>query len=349
MEKQDIRSMLPRELEAVLRDMGEKSFRAKQIFQWLNRGVTDFDEMTNLSHALREQLKERFYLAVPQLLKKQVSADGTIKYLWAMADEEAVETVVMEYRHGNTVCISTQVGCRMGCSFCASAIGGLKRNLAPSELLGQVLFSKIESGRPISNIVLMGIGEPLDNLEHVLRFLELVNHPDGMHIGMRHITISTCGLPEAIDKLASYHLQLTLSVSLHAPDDATRDRLMPANRGVGIDQLMAACRRYQDETGRRVSFEYAMIHGVNDTAQQAEHLARRMAEMGGHVNLIPLNAVTERDLGPSTKDAISTFERILRRRGVNVTLRRQLGGDIDASCGQLRRRQERARERGGQT
>jgi len=349
MEKQDIRSMLPRELEAVLRDMGEKSFRAKQIFQWLNRGVTDFDEMTNLSHALREQLKERFYLAVPQLLKKQVSADGTIKYLWAMADEEAVETVVMEYRHGNTVCISTQVGCRMGCSFCASAIGGLKRNLAPSELLGQVLFSKIESGRPISNIVLMGIGEPLDNLEHVLRFLELVNHPDGMHIGMRHITISTCGLPEAIDKLASYHLQLTLSVSLHAPDDATRDRLMPANRGVGIDQLMAACRRYQDETGRRVSFEYAMIHGVNDTAQQAEHLARRMAEMGGHVNLIPLNAVTERDLRPSTKDAISTFERILRRRGVNVTLRRQLGGDIDASCGQLRRRQERARERGGQT
>jgi len=341
--------MLPEEIEAVLRDMGEKPFRAKQMFQWLNRGVTDFDEMTNLSHALRAQLKERFHLSVPQLLEKQVSKDGTIKYLWAMADGETVETVVMAYHHGNTVCISTQVGCRMGCSFCASAMGGLKRNLAPSELLGQVLFSQIESGRPISNIVLMGIGEPLDNLEHVLRFLELVNHPDGMHIGMRHITISTCGLPEAIDKLASYHLQLTLSVSLHAPDDETRNQLMPTNRGIGIDRLIAACRRYQDKTGRRVSFEYAMIHGVNDTAQQAEHLAQRMAEIEGHVNLIPLNTVTERDLKPSTKMAIGTFERILRRRGVNVTLRRQLGGDIDASCGQLRRRQSCARKRREQT
>ncbi|MCL2827860.1 MAG: 23S rRNA (adenine(2503)-C(2))-methyltransferase RlmN [Oscillospiraceae bacterium] len=347
MEKQDIQSMLPQEIEAVLLDVGEKPFRAKQIFQWLNRGVTDFNEMTNLSHVLREQLKERFHLTAPQLLEKQVSTDGTIKYLWAMADGEAVETVVMAYHHGNTVCISAQVGCRMGCGFCASAIGGLKRNLAPSELLAQVLFSQMESGRPISNIVLMGIGEPLDNLESVLRFLELVNHPDGMHIGMRHITISTCGLPEAIDKLASYHLQLTLSVSLHAPDDETRDRLMPANRGMGIDRLMAACRRYQDETGRRVSFEYAMIHGVNDTVQQAEHLARRMLDVGGHVNLIPLNTVAERDLGSSTKDAIKKFEQILRRRGVNVTLRRQLGGDIDASCGQLRRKQERARERRG--
>jgi len=339
--------MLPQEIEAGLLEMGEKSFRAKQIFQWLTRGVTSFDEMTNLSHDLREKLGSRFFITVPRLVEKQVSKDGTIKYLWAMADDHTVETVVMEYCHGNTVCISTQVGCRMGCRFCASAIGGLVRNLEPSELLCQVLFSQLESKKVISNIVLMGIGEPLDNLESVLRFLELVNHPDGMHIGMRHITISTCGLTESIDKLGEYNLQLTLSVSLHAPDDALRDQLMPTNRRQGIDLLLEACKRYRDKTGRRVSFEYAMIQGVNDRPEHANRLAERMLELGGHVNLIPLNPVAQRELSPSGKEALNIFEQILRRRGVSVTVRRQLGGDIDASCGQLRRGRERARERRG--
>ena len=348
MEKQDIRSMLPAELEAVLLEMGERPFRGMQIFRWAQGGVTSFEEMTNLSLPLRKKLDERYYLQTPRLLEGQVSADGTIKYLWGMEDGSAVETVVMEYRHGNTVCISTQVGCRMGCVFCASTVGGLQRNLKPSEMLGQVLFSGLEAKRPISNIVLMGIGEPLDNFEGVLRFLELVNHPDGQNIGMRHITISTCGLVEIIDKLAEYTLQLTLSVSLHAPDDETRDKLMPQNRGGGISKLMAACKRYAARTGRRLSFEYTMIEGINDSPRQAKLLSDWMAEVGGHVNLILLNpARCDGDLKPSSKEKLEAFCAILKRRGVSVTVRRQLGSDIDASCGQLRRRRDAGVEREG--
>ena len=349
MEKRDIRSMLPPELEAVLLEMGEKSFRAGQIFKWAQQGVTSFDEMTNLSQALRQELDRRFFLQVPRLLEKQVSArDGTIKYLWAMEDGNTVETVLMQYRHGNTVCISTQVGCRMGCTFCASTVGGLVRNLEPSELLGQVIFSEKEAKLPISNIVLMGIGEPLDNFERVLRFLELVNHRDGQNIGMRHITISTCGLIEIIDKLAEYTLQLTLSVSLHAPEDETRDKLMPQNRGQGITALMAACKRYAARTGRRLSFEYTMIDGVNDSPRQAKLLADWMTEVGGHVNLILLNpARGEGTLKPSPRDRLDAFADILRKNHVGVTIRRQLGTDIDASCGQLRRRREIGVEREG--
>lgn len=335
--------MLPTELEAELAALGEPKYRAKQIFQWLSRGVRDFDEMTNLSKALREKLKTEYRLYRPQILSKQVSAlDGTIKYLWELYDGNSVETVVMSYKHGNTVCISSQVGCRQGCAFCASTIGGLVRSLSPSEILDEVLFSQIDSGMQISNIVLMGIGEPLDNFDNVMRFLELVNHPLGMNIGMRHISLSTCGITERFDDLANRDMQLTLSVSLHAPDDETRSKIMPANRGRGVEQLMEACRRYYEATGRRISFEYAMIDGVNDTEYHARLLARHAKSVCAHVNLIPLNHVEERQqFRPSTPGHMKAFIKILENSGVNVTVRRKLGGDVDASCGQLRRRIEK--------
>lgn len=338
----DILSMLPQEIEGELAALGEPKYRAKQIFDWLSRGVRDFDEMTNLPKALKEKLKAGYTLYRPKVLSKQVSKlDGTIKYLWELYDGNAVETVVMSYKHGNTVCVSSQVGCRQGCAFCASTIGGLVRCLEPSEILDEVLFSQLDSGRPISNIVLMGIGEPLDNFDNVMRFLELVNHPDGMNIGMRHISLSTCGITERFDELAEMNLQITLSVSLHAPDDETRSRLMPANRGRGVEQLMDSCRRYYQKTGRRISFEYAMIDGVNDTEKHAHLLAQRAKSVGAHVNLIPLNHVEERQFRPSTAGHMKAFIKILEDAGVNVTVRRKLGGDVDASCGQLRRKMQK--------
>ena len=242
-ERKDILSLLPEELEAEFAALGEAKFRAAQVFQWLGRGVRDFEGMSNLSKELRQKLNDRFYLYEPKVLSKQVSAiDGTIKYLWELRDGNAVETVVMSYKHGNTVCVSSQVGCRQGCAFCASTIGGLVRNLNASEILDEVLFSELDSGKKISNIVLMGIGEPLDNFDNVMRFLELVNHPKGMNIGMRHISLSTCGIIERFDELAERDLQLTLSVSLHAPDNETRSRIMPANHGRGVEKLIDACR-----------------------------------------------------------------------------------------------------------
>ncbi len=338
----DIKSLLPDELEARILEMGESKFRARQIFQWLGRGVRSFDEMTNLSKSLRETLKNEFYITSPKLIRKQVSKlDGTIKYLWELMDGNAVETVVMSYKYGNTVCISSQVGCRMGCRFCASTLGGRIRDMAPSEMLDEVLFSQLDSGKPISNIVLMGIGEPLDNFDHVVQFLKLVNHPDGMHIGMRHISLSTCGLIERIDKLGELNLQLTLSVSLHAPDDATRSRIMPVNQAYPVEPLMAACARYFQRTGRRISFEYAMIDGVNDTDEHARLLAERVKKVGGHVNLIPLNHVEEREFAPTKPERLKAFTKILQDRGINVTVRRRLGSDVDASCGQLRRKAAR--------
>ncbi|MBR5094271.1 MAG: 23S rRNA (adenine(2503)-C(2))-methyltransferase RlmN [Oscillospiraceae bacterium] len=339
----DILSMLPGEIEEELTAMGEPKYRAKQVFRWLHRGVRDFDGMSDLPKALREKMKARYTLYQPKVLSKQVSQiDGTIKYLWELYDGNAVETVVMSYKHGNTVCVSSQVGCRQGCAFCASTIGGLVRCLEPSEILDEVLFSQLESGKPTSNIVLMGIGEPLDNFENVMRFLELVNHPDGMDIGMRHISLSTCGITERFDDLAARDLQLTLSVSLHAPDDETRSKIMPANRGRGIRQLMEACRRYYDRTGRRISFEYAMIDGVNDTERHARLLAKEARSIAAHVNLIPLNHVEERQFQPSTPGHMRAFIKILEEEGVNVTVRRRLGSDVDASCGQLRRKMQRA-------
>lgn len=342
MMKKDIVSMLPQEIEAELAAMGEPKYRAKQIFEWLGKGVRDFDGMSNLPKALREKLDNAYILYRPKVLSKQVSKiDGTIKYLWELRDGNTVETVVMSYRHGNTVCVSSQVGCRQGCAFCASTIGGLVRCLEPSEILDEVLFSQIDSGKQISNIVLMGIGEPLDNFDNVMRFLELVNHPQGMNIGMRHISLSTCGITERFDDLAARDMQITLSVSLHAPDDETRSKIMPANRGRGVEQLMDCCRRYYDKTGRRISFEYAMIDGVNDTEYHARLLAKRARGVCAHVNLIPLNHVEERQFRPSTSGHMKAFIKILEDEGVNVTVRRKLGGDVDASCGQLRRKMQK--------
>ena len=333
----DIKSMTLEELTDWLKEQGEPAFRARQIFKWLYRGVTSFAEMTDLSKQLRQKLEERCALTPPQVARKQVSVqDGTIKYLWRLADGNCVESVLMRYQHGNTVCISCQVGCRMGCAFCASTIAGKVRDLTPAEMVDQVLFTKMDSGAPVSNIVLMGIGEPLDNLDTVLRFLTLANHPDGLNIGMRHVSLSTCGLAGQIDKLAGYGLQLTLSVSLHAPDDETRSRIMPVNKSVGVEKLLGACRRYFDKTGRRVSYEYAMIDGVNDADWQADLLARRLKGAPAHVNLIPLNEVEESPLKPSRR--VAAFQKRLEGHGVTVTVRRKLGGDIDASCGQLRRK-----------
>lgn len=334
----DIKSMLPQELGVWLKELGQPSFRAKQIFQWLHRGVTSFDEMTNLPKTLRETLKEQSYITVPLVERKQQSAlDGTIKYLWRLRDGNCVETVLMRYQHGNTVCVSCQVGCNMGCKFCASTLGGKVRDLQPSEILDQIIFTQLDSGVEISNIVMMGIGEPLDNFDNVTQFLQLVNHPDGVNIGMRHISLSTCGLVKKIDKLAQLGLQLTLSVSLHAPDDETRSKLMPVNRAVGVDLLMDTCRRYFETTGRRISYEYAMIDGVNDSDAQADLLVKLLRGQPGHVNLIPLNHVEESPLKPSRR--VRQFQQRLESQGVTATVRRKLGSDIDASCGQLRRKQ----------
>lgn len=337
--KTAIRSLLPEELAEQLKALGEPAYRAKQVFAWLSRGAGSFDEMTNLPKALREKLASEYFLSKPEVLRKQVSAlDGTVKYLWQLSDGNAVETVVMQYHHGNTVCISTQVGCRQGCAFCASTIGGLVRNLEPCEMLEEVMFSELDSGLKISNIVLMGIGEPLDNFDNVVRFLNLVNHPDGMNIGMRHISLSSCGITETFDKLCALNLQLTLSVSLHAPDDETRSKIMPANRGRGVERLVSACEDYFKKTGRRVSFEYAMIDGVNDSDEQALLLAKHAKRVGAHVNLIPLNHVEESKYAPTPPERLKHFKNLLEREGVNVTVRRSLGGDIDASCGQLRKK-----------
>lgn len=333
----DIKSMTLEELGAWLKEQGEPSFRAKQIFTWLHRGTISFHEMTNLPKSLRERLDSQCVITHPEVARKQISAqDGTIKYLWRLLDGNCIETVLMRYHHGNTVCISSQVGCRMGCAFCASTLGGKVRDLTPSEMIDQVLFTQIDAGVPISNIVLMGIGEPLDNFDTVLRFLELVNHQNGLNIGMRHISLSTCGLTDKIDKLAEHRLQLTLSVSLHAPDDETRSKIMPVNRGIGVKKLFDTCRRYFETTGRRISYEYAMIDGVNDSDAQADLLASHLKGTPGHVNLIPLNEVRESPLKPSRR--VLEFQQRLEGQGVTVTVRRKLGSDIDASCGQLRRK-----------
>lgn len=329
------------ELQGAFAALGEPKFRAKQVFAWLHRGAVSFEAMTNLSKPLRETLDSLYFINKPTVARKQISRlDGTIKYLWRLRDGNCVESVVMQYHHGNTVCISSEVGCPMGCKFCASTIGGLVRRLEPSELLDQVLFSQLDSGQPISNIVLMGIGEPLDNFDNVMRFLELVNSPDGMNIGMRHISLSTCGLVDKIEQLAERDLQLTLSVSLHSPDDESRSKIMPVNRRWPVDTLLSACRDYFAKTGRRISFEYTMIDGVSDSPEQAQLLAKKLAGMGAHVNMIPLNNVTESGLHTSSRQAIRRFQTILEENGVTATLRRTLGSDIDASCGQLRRKYE---------
>lgn len=332
------------ELTAELSALGEPKFRAKQVYTWLHRGVRSFDEMTDISRALRERLETEYELACPTAARRLESKkDGTIKYLWRLRDGNCVESVLMRYRHGNTVCISSEVGCRMGCAFCASTRGGLVRRLLPSEMLDQVLFTQMDSGLPVSNIVLMGIGEPLDNFDAVLRFLELVNSPEGMNIGMRHISLSTCGVVDKIDLLAEKNLQLTLSVSLHAPTDEVRNGIMPINRKYNVETLLAACKRYFEATGRRISFEYAMIRGVNDTPETARLLIRRLKGIAAHVNLIPLNDVEGSPLKPSLPETVRRFQQTLEEAGIPATVRRTLGSDINASCGQLRRQFEQGR------
>ena len=338
----NLKSMTLPELSEALKAMGQPAFRARQLYTWLHRGVRSYEEMTNLPAALRERLEREAPILPPTVVRRQESArDGTIKYLWQLADGNCVETVLMRYHYGNTVCISTEVGCRMGCAFCASTIGGLVRRLEPSEMLDEVLFTQVDSGLPISHIVLMGIGEPLDNFDNVMRFLELVNSPEGMNISMRHISLSTCGLVPKIDELAKRKLQLTLSVSLHAPNDAIRNTIMPVNRAYPSEALLDACRRYYQATSRRISFEYAMIDGVNDSVENAKELIRRLRGLPAHFNLIPLNHVEESPLKPSSRAAVAAFQKTLEDAGIPATVRRTLGGDIDASCGQLRRKYTR--------
>lgn len=338
----NLKSLTQPELADILKQLGQPAFRAGQVFTWLHKGVRSYDEMTNLPKALRQTLAEHYPLFVPKVVRKQESQkDGTIKYLWQLSDGNCVETVLMRYRYGNTVCISTEVGCRMGCAFCASTIGGLVRRLEPFEMLDEVLFTQIDSGLPISHIVLMGIGEPLDNFDNVMRFLELVNHPDGMNISMRHISLSTCGLVPKIDELAARKLQISLAISLHGPNNELRSKVMPVNKAYPIEELLAACRRYYDATGRRIHFEYAMIDGVNDTPECAKELLGRLKGLGAHVNLIPLNHVEESPLHPSSREAVARFQKLLEDGGVTATVRRTLGGDIDASCGQLRRKYQK--------
>ena len=344
---ENLKSMTLSEIGAVLKELGQPSFRAKQIYTWLHSGVRSYEQMTNLPKQLRNLLEQRYPICAPQVVRKQESQrDGTIKYLWQLSDGNCVETVLMRYHYGNTVCISIEVGCPMGCAFCASTLGGLVRRLEPFEMLDQVLFTQIESGLPVSHIVLMGIGEPLDNFDNVMRFLELVNSQDGMNISMRHISLSTCGLVPKIEELAKRKLQLTLSISLHAPNDAVRNTIMPVNKAYPTEELIEACRRYYEATNRRISFEYAMIDGVNDSLQDAQELLRRLKGLPAHFNLIPLNRVEESPFKPSSRNAVLRFQKCLEEGGVTATVRRTLGGDIDASCGQLRRKYHKEKSNG---
>lgn len=341
MDKKDIRSMTVEEIEAELLLMGEKKFRAAQIYKWIAGGVESFDEMTDISKALRLKLAESFFIPTVKTVTKQVSQlDGTVKYLYSLHDGERIESVLMKYNHGYTVCISTQVGCRMGCSFCASGLQGLFRNLAPSEMLAQVINAGKDNGIRVSNIVLMGMGEPLDNFENVKKFLHLVSDPNGAGIGYRHISLSTSGVVPGIYKLGELNYPITLSISLHAPFDDMRSEMMKVNRRWSIAELIKACKDYQSITGRRISFEYAMIKNKNDTEACALRLAELLRGMLCHVNLIPVNPVKENDYVKTDRADLKKFADRLCGLGINTTVRRTLGADIDASCGQLRRKFE---------
>ncbi len=327
------------ELSAYLNELGEPKFRAKQIFSWLHKGVEDYDDMTNISKATREKLRKNTYVSTLKIREKYVSKlDGTVKYLFELPDKNCIESVVMRYHHGLTICISSQVGCRMGCRFCASTIGGLYRSLTAGEILNQVIFAQKDMGERISNIVIMGIGEPLDNYDNIVKFLHNVNNENGINIGYRHITLSSCGVVSGIYKLAEEKLPITLTISLHAPNDKIRDTIMPINHKWNISELMKACKVYADTTGRRISFEYSLIHGVNDSIENAKELASLIKPLHGHVNLIPVNKVEERDFHKGSAQDIRVFCDTLISLGINATVRRELGSDISASCGQLRKK-----------
>lgn len=337
-EKKNLKSYTYNELEALVRnELGEPSFRAKQIFEWLYRGADSFDEMSNLSKSLRERLGAAYTAGNLKIEQKFVSRiDETRRYLLKLEDGNYIESVLMKYHHGYTICVSSQVGCAMGCRFCASTRNGKARNLSAGEIIGQVMTVQKDLGERISNIVMMGIGEPLDNYDEVLKFLEIVNHPSGLNIGHRHITLSTCGLVPKIKDLADRQLQITLSVSLHAADDETRSEIMPVNRRYSISQLMEVCRYYIKKTNRRISFEYTLISGVNDNSAEAEKLLKLLNGMLCHVNLIPVNPVKETGFKQGSRAKIEEFQRILESGGISATIRREMGADISAACGQLR-------------
>lgn len=335
----DYRSMGIPELEDLMVEWNEKKFRAKQIFKWIHSGVRSFDEMSDLPAVLRARLFQEGILRNMSILEMQTSKqDGTVKFLMRLSDDHVIECVLMKYDYGNSICISCQVGCGMGCTFCASTIGGKKRELLPGEMLGQLLEVQTELKLRISNIVLMGTGEPLDNYDAVLKFLELVNHSAGLNIGMRHITLSTCGLVPEIYRLAELNLQLTLAVSLHAPNDEIRNKTMPVSKIHPYEDLLEACKVYTNKTGRRVTFEYALIQNLNDTIENAEELASKLGGMLCHVNLIPVNSVEGREYSRSSRERVEAFKKVLVHRGIEATVRRELGSDIDAACGQLRRK-----------
>ncbi len=338
MEKLDILSLELPELEQAITDIGEKKFRAKQIFQWLHvKRVFNFDEMTDISVQLRTKLKEIFCINGLFVQKKLESGiDNTVKYLYRLSDGNFVETVLMEYSYGYSVCVSTQVGCKMGCKFCASAIAGFVRHLLPSEILMQIYETERQSGKKISSVVLMGIGEPLDNYDNVLKFLRLISDSRGNNFSLRHISLSTCGIVPRIYQLADLKLQLTLCISLHSPDQGRRSEIMPVSRAYNIHELMKACRYYIEKTGRRITFEYAVIDNVNSSAKDADKLAALLRGMNCHVNLIPVNRVKERNYR-TARSAVADFAKQLERRNINATVRRTLGSDIEAACGQLRR------------
>lgn len=339
MEKRDILSMSPDELSAALKELNEPAFRAKQIYSWLHsQCVTSFDEMTNISKALRQKLDDNFVIFGVSIEKKLISEyDDTQKYLFKLHDGEFIESVLMKYKYGYTLCVSTQVGCRMGCKFCASTLDGVVRNLTASEILSQIYEAQRDNNIKISHTVLMGMGEPLDNYDNVMRFLELITDEKGQNMSMRHISLSTCGVVPKIYDLMEKNLQLTLSVSLHAPNDEIRSSMMPVNRKWGVDELLAACREYTDKTHRRISFEYAMVSGTNDSDECAVLLAKKLKGILCHVNLIPVNEVKETGCKKSSRERIESFSAILEKNGFAVTVRRKLGSDINASCGQLRR------------
>ncbi len=339
--KKDILSYSLEELEAALAEIGEKKFRAKQIYEWLHvQRVSEFDKMSNISLSLRTKLDEEFCINSINIVKKLEShIDNTVKYLYELSDGNHVECVMMEYKHGNSLCISTQVGCKMGCRFCASTIAGFKRNLLPSEMLLQIYTAEKESGKHVDSLVLMGIGEPLDNFDNVVKFLQLLSYETGKNMSLRHVSLSTCGLVNRIYDLAEYKFGLTLSISLHAVTDKKRSEIMPVNNRFCISELLQACRDYIDKTGRRISFEYSVIHGVNDSPEDAAGLIKLLKNMNCHVNLIPVNEIKERDFKADRK-SLEKFEEMLIKGGLNATTRRTLGADINAACGQLRREYE---------
>ncbi len=335
----DIKSMTLSELKEEIIAMGEKSFKAGQIYSWLHKhGAVSFDEMTNISKDFRSELEKNYDIYTCTIEKKLVSVyDDTVKYLFRLHDGELIESVVMKYKYGYTICVSSQVGCKMGCTFCASGIAGFVRNLTASEILSQIYTAQKDMGIRISHIVMMGVGEPLDNFDNVMRFLTLISDENGLNISMRNISLSTCGVVSGIYKLMEKKLQLTLSISLHAPNDEIRNQTMPVNSKWNVDTLLKACRDYTKATSRRISFEYAMISGVNDTDECARELGKKLKGMLCHVNLIPVNSVKERDYKKSSDNRIAEFIKILEKYSINVTVRRTLGSDINASCGQLRR------------